>query len=89
MTVGLTATDAPEIRYVPPHETLYQFQFALPPSVPPVCDKVAEFPEHKFEEVVLNEVGTVDWLLIVTVTEVRELTQADVYQKTISSPSPD
>ena len=53
--MGLTTIDEPLPNDVPPHEPLYQCQWALVPNVPPVKLIVVEPPTQMVDKIAVTE----------------------------------
>ena len=67
-TVGLKTGEVPEILYVPPHEPVYQFQFADVPGIPPLIPKEVGKPSHIIEGLAVAEVAGDEFEFTVMVT---------------------
>ena len=75
--MGVTARTTPLPFKVPPQETVYHFQPAPVPSVPPVSTRVTAVPEHIVEDgFAVMEVAVVDKVL----TVIAALAQVEVLQ---------
>ena len=58
-TVGVTVTDIPDARYVPPHEPVNQFQFEPATKVPPVSVSELLIPLQTEDGFALIEMGAI------------------------------
>ncbi len=71
--LGETAIEEPVPSGVPPQLTVYQFQSAPVPSVPPVTLKVVDAPSQIGSTLVVAPVATAEFVLTITVTLTQEV----------------
>ena len=71
MLVGFTVRLLPVPTSVPPHDPLYQLAVAPVPADPPVNDRVVAPPEQTVAAVAAADVGAVEAVLTVTVTDAQ------------------
>ena len=64
---------APEIRYVPPHDPVYQFQFEPVPRIPPDEFNVVAEPVHIVEGLADAELAAIETELTVTIVLTHEV----------------
>jgi hypothetical protein len=73
VTVGLRTGFVPDIEYVPPQETVYQFQLAPVPILPPIIFNVEELPLQIIEGLEYPEVGDDELVCTEIVTLIHEV----------------